>query len=251
MFSCDPSLYTGPDITLGNFPPESIIEECFEFECIEHDNFETTLPAVGCCGISLSDSDLVSKATLPAAGCCGISLSDSDLVSKATLPAAGCCGASSHEFNVNLDSTLPAAGCCVSPSSAIDDKSRPTLPVLEYDEGPSPLKSSFCADYKGNSDTVTLPAAGCCDSPLVPNPFAQKNLPGFSLSGPKGNSYLPTTYIPDLCTLQICDRSSPPHLVGSQTSQMNLESWTHELSFENDVQLRDYLFYGIKETGSS
>ena len=37
------------------------------------------------------------------------------------------------------------------------------------------------------------------------------------------------------------------HHVGGLTSQMCLASWEHELAFESDVHLRDYIYYGVRD----
>ena len=47
-----------------------------------------------------------------------------------------------------------------------------------------------------------------------------------------------------ICTIPIYVRN-PSHTIGGLYSQMNVESWLHELSFENDLNLKDYLQFGI------
>lgn len=43
------------------------------------------------------------------------------------------------------------------------------------------------------------------------------------------------------------DRLQHNHMIQGQRSQMNLNGWSHELSFETDLQLKDYLWNGVKD----
>lgn len=47
--------------------------------------------------------------------------------------------------------------------------------------------------------------------------------------------------------LPLYERLSDKHKVGGLPSQMNLKGWLHELSFEHDQHLRDYLIQGITD----
>ena len=216
-----------------------------------------------CIDMSYSDTCNL-DATLPAAGCCGPPKCYSNDISCCTLPAAECCADLPYiDFDYDLRFTLSAAECCEKPISSDSSlHSSFNLPAVESFEHPIRIDPG-----------VTLPAAECCENPqntdskfcgyvspisveAVPDSFHANGLsfdidshilPGFSLEGSKGNSYLPTFYIPGIHSLRVTDREFPPYRIGNLPSQMNLESWTHELSYEIDAPLRNYLFYGIKD----
>ena len=182
-------------------------------------------------------------ATLPAAGCCEHLPFDStvnlDVCSLhnlgGTLPAADCCVTPNviDVCDINSGVTLPAAECCVTPKPQFinDDDFASTRPAAEYRSTPPILGHSHWEEYSPNPYID-------CHPPL---------LPGFWGDGSKGNSYAPTDYIPGLHSLHCADRSLPYHYIGGLRSQMNGESWSHELGFESDVPLREYLFYGIRD----
>ena len=198
------------------------------------------------------------KATLPAAGCCDGPSCYKELNSLCTLPAVECCANfPPNTGDLDLGVTLPAAACCVQSPRNDYLNPRANLSAAEGYDGPSPTTINLELG-------ATLPAAECCGTPHeinsnshdlgshnthynISDPLPDYGLPGFSFEGARGNSYLPTNYIPDLHTLQVWDREHPRHCIGGLLSQMNLESWSHELTYENDAPLRNYLFYGIKD----
>ena len=70
-------------------------------------------------------------------------------------------------------------------------------------------------------------------------PLDSENLDSLSMN------YYPVVLEPRLKTMPLY--SSSPHLIGGLLSQMRLSAWEYELSYENDVYLRAYLHFGIKE----
>lgn len=56
-------------------------------------------------------------------------------------------------------------------------------------------------------------------------------------------NYAPIIIHKNLCCAEIKDYS---HRVNSLGSQLNIPAWEHELSYENDTNLRDYLDFGVK-----
>ena len=105
--------------------------------------------------------------------------------------------------------------------------------VLDYDLGSADCVDMMRSDGGGSSE----------ESYCVLD-----ELPGYYLTEIlDGNSYIPTKFCPELKTLPIWERQRSRHLIGGLPSQMNLESWTRELSFEPDPVLRTYLLTGVAE----
>ena len=149
--------------------------------------------------------------------------------------------------DTHCEDNLPAASLSLAPidQPAVIPVSPTTVPSLEASN------MDVCPDLLGGFDHLP-PAASNDTTDSYFDPYAYPcitNLPGYSFKGlHKGNSYDPTYLCPDLGVLPLSRRlESIPHLVGGVPSQMNIARWEHELSYESDQCLRDYLYYGVRD----
>ena len=102
-----------------------------------------------------------------------------------------------------------------------------------------------CQD-KGLPDVCVSPGV---DISLSYSGRAVTKLPGYTFEGGRhGDSYSPLYLCPDLSVLSWPDRlETSPHYIGDLKSQMRLDGWQHELAYETDNTLREYLFYGVRD----
>ena len=109
-------------------------------------------------------------------------------------------------------------------------------------------------DRAHEGDTTTLVASG--DTPLLTNEGAncsliedssicEENFESGLISRLK-EGYTPVISIPKLFTVPLYERNHK-HLIGGLFSQMNLVGWEHELAYETDDNLKEYLLTGIRD----
>lgn len=113
-----------------------------------------------------------------------------------------------------------------------------------------PIEDKVIEAYSHARSRITSEArASTNDGPtrkVLPNAYeaSQSDVLLFDITNDFGRykHYAPIKVYSDLCCVQDRDFSFPANLLGSQ---MHIPSWDYELSYENDVNLRDYLHFGI------
>ena len=153
------------------------------------------------------------------------------IVSDDTLPAA-------NQFSSRICSPV----CSGSDTVSYMEPAASTLPDLATSHLDS-HSTVLCSHER--VDDLSAPAVHDNDA----NKCSNIILPGYKDGAfSRGNSYEAVMFCPDLDTLGVSLRyAGERHTIGGLPTQMNLAGWEHELCYESDSALRDYLYFGIHD----